>query len=662
MSDLGNVHEAIRAIIRGNLPAREFAKAAHDVFTISFVSSARRQRAIYLFMYLNPAKSIADAMLIDREILGLVADFDNLQSRTINVIKELISGSNNRLERTMAVVIHSDPRGDEKLRAWGREAGLTIIPVFRGKDGLPLEPDGLRRQLAQELFAADPFQVTGPVVHDMDFFGRGNDAAELLRQLEAGRIRSLFGIRKVGKTSMLNRVIKLARDRGSCRVAMIDCSVSEFCKLHAPEALRAVAKVAKMAATQGYAHVSDAVKRPDSELVPVFRDLWDQPNQRPLVLVFDEIDYITPDAPTARHWAVEFNEFWREFRALVQEAQRHQLTIALLIGGVSSKSFRVEAIDGVENAVLHFVPEEYLSPFARGASDAMIRDLGKRCGIRFSADARNWVASVCGDFPFWIRMACSHVHKALDVESRPIEVDVAMARSLLDEFVMAEGADIALVALRNLRRMHPEVVADLATCVSEGRVPLSRGRLLLRYGLGCQRGLDVIVESQMVREGLELLKAEPLHTFPLAEPVVSPDARIELAANEWAEELAVINRRRNQLERRLREFVRFALKLNAPKGSAWTEIVLKALSERRRTELSPLSADALLNKLFWLELDNIITRNWPVFEATLGDKNRFHSAMTLLNDRPDAHAKDIDLADVALQRRELAWLEERVSS
>jgi hypothetical protein len=33
--------------------------------------------------------------------------------------------------------------------------------------------------------------------------------------------------------------------------------------------------------------------------------------------------------------------------------------------------------------------------------------------------------------------------------------------------------------------------------------------------------------------------------------------------------------------------------------------------------------------------------------------------MQLLNDRPDAHAKEVDLADIALHRRELAWLEER---
>jgi hypothetical protein len=36
--------------------------------------------------------------------------------------------------------------------------------------------------------------------------------------------------------------------------------------------------------------------------------------------------------------------------------------------------------------------------------------------------------------------------------------------------------------------------------------------------------------------------------------------------------------------------------------------------------------------------------------------------MELLNDRPDAHAKEVDAADIALYRRELVWIEEKINS
>lgn len=416
-----------------------------------------------------------------------------------------------------------------------------------------------------------------------------------------------------------------------------------------------------MAATQGYAHISDAVARPNEDLLSVFREMWEVPGQRPLVIFFDEIDYVTPESQANSRWRSDFNPFWRDFRAFIQEAQRHHLTISLLVSGASSKSFRAEQIEGVENAVLHFVPEEYLSPFAPGAASAMIRDLGARCGLRFDDEAKRLIGEVAGYFPFWIRMLGSHLHHGIDVESRPLEVGSAVVEPLVNEFLAAEGADIAYVALRSLRRTHPQVIEELRTCAKQGAVPLRNGRLIARYGLGQQQGMTVSVQSQMVRAGLELLESAPETYDNAGDASSSADHGLMLNDLEWAEELAVINRRQNLLERKLREFVRFSLKFNAQRGESWTDLLLRALPEQRRADLAPLSGEALLQKLYWKELESIINKYWSIFEASIGDKKRFQLSMGLLNDRPAAHAKDIDMADVALLRRELTWLEERIT-
>lgn len=69
-----------------------------------------------------------------------------------------------------------------------------------------------------------------------------------------------------------------------------------------------------------------------------------------------------------------------------------------------------------------------------------------------------------------------------------------------------------------------------------------------------------------------------------------------------------------------------------------------------------------MTKLFWKELGQIVVKLWDVFQTSIQDKKRFEQAIELLNDRFDAHAKDADAADLALQRRELGWLEERILS
>ena len=114
------------------------------------------------------------------------------------------------------------------------------------------------------------------------------------------------------------------------------------------------------------------------------------------------------------------------------------------------------------------------------------------------------------------------------------------------------------------------------------------------------------------------------------------------------------------LEQKLRGFIHYSLKFTSQTGESWVEKVLKSLNERSRAELAPLSGDALLGKLFWKDLGAVISKHWTSFEKIVGDKRRFETAMELLNDRPDAHAKPVDAADMALYRRELEWLEERL--
>ncbi len=658
---LRNVKDDIRAAVSADHIAAELAKAVDGLFTITFHRRFKEFEALYTSVYCKPTRNIGESLLLEREVLALVANFTDLQPRAFQIARRILEESNQRLDPSLLVVVHADRRGDERLRQWAHEAGIKVIPIYRPKAGAIPPKEILRRNLARELFAHDPFQVTGVVVSEADFFGRGNETLDLLRQLQAGRIRALFGIRKIGKTSLINRVITLARAAGNPRLAMVDCSVGAFNGLRAESALRALAKVCKLAATQGYAHITEALKRSDEELIPVFDDLWSKGGAPALAIVFDEVDYITPDSPTALHWRSDFLPFWREFRALVQEAQRHGLRIAVLVCGVSSKWFRRESIDGVENPVLFFVPEEYLAPFARPASIAMLRDLARRAGLEFDGAALSAIARFCCDLPFWMRMAGSHINRAIDVEGRPVSVSAKTVEALLQDFVATDGANIAEVAVEDLVRKDPEILALMRRASGAGRMPSAEGRLLQRYALASATGHTVTITGQMILAGLERIREVPVPTVPAAGSPPAEPASLALADGEWAEELSVINRRRVLLERRMREFVRVVLKLGLEKGRHWVDEVLKSLPEATRSTAFGLGGDAIMDKIYWQDLERIVCRHWPLFEKTVGDKRRFQLAMGLLNDRPDAHAKPVDAADLALYRRELTWLEEQLA-
>lgn len=657
-----NVNEEIKSQVGGDELAKNLAFALNNLFTVTSYKRTRAYNTNYTTIFCKPTKTIANSLLIDREVIALLTSYTIVQVRSIKVIQQMIAAQSPRLSPSIAIVLHSDKDGDDKLRNWGREDGITVIPIFRPRGSALPSSDVFRQRLSKELFSSDPFQITGPVSDDIDFFGRKNEALEMLRQLNSGRIRSIFGIRKVGKTSLINRLIKLATDSGNPRIAMVDCSVKDFYNLDADNALRALAKVSKMAATRGYAHITDALKRTDDDLVPVFDDLWEQGNNYPIAIIFDEIDYITPDSTQSPHWKSQFNDFWRELRVLVQEAQRHNVLIAILVSGVSSRCFRVPQINGHENSVLHFVPEEYIKPFRRQASMSMISDLSKRCGLVFEKKCQDFFAETCGDFPYWIRMAGSHIHRSIDIDNRPIEISIKKLEELLSEFVKSEGSEISAIAIKHMEHVYPELFIILAKCIKEGSVTITEGRLLERYGFAVKKGDSISVTSPMILGGYAVISNSISGQNLSYNEKATPKNYNQISSADWSEELAILNKRRNILERKLRDLIRFTFKIQIPKGSSWVEFVLNSIPQNRRNDMSSFSGDVIMEKLFWLDLLNIINKNWLYFESTIGDKKRFEAAMDLLNDRPDAHAKLIDLADIALQRRELTWLEEKVLS
>lgn len=664
---LTNVHPDFLTAVSGDALASEVSSALVGIFDISSFRNHRKYGAKIGTLFCKPTQTVTRSLLLERQVLALIVNYSDVQARTITVAEEIIAANNPQLDPGFAIIIHADRDGDNKLRNWGKERNITVLPIYRPKAGVLPNSKALRQLLAHELFSSDPFQVTGPVALDIDFFGRREESKEFLRQLQHGRLRAIFGIRKAGKTSVINRIIRSARESSGLSIAMIDCSMEEFYRLNAQEALKALSKTVNMAATRGYAHISEALTGAARDLSATFDDLWKSPRRAPIVLVFDEVDYITPASPTAAHWAAEFNDFWRKLRVVVQEAQRQNAHLAMLVAGVSSKFFRVEQIGGAENSALHFIPEEYLSPFARGASGSMLADLGRRCGLHFTKEAKDIIAEGCGDFPYWIRVMGSYCHKVLDIESRPLDIDATQASILLNDFAISDGQEIVRVALEDLGRKYPEILDLLRECSSSADgIPVEKGRLLVKYGLAVGKGKKCNISSLLIKSGLRQFSLSSVANSPASSETPASVGRIsgklQFDDGEWAEELALLNKRRNILEKRLRDFIRFTLKARSTKESPWSEQVLSGISKERRASLSSLSSDQLMTKLFWKELGQIVVKLWDVFQTSIQDKKRFEQAIELLNDRFDAHAKDADAADLALQRRELGWLEERILS
>jgi hypothetical protein len=144
----------------------------------------------------------------------------------------------------------------------------------------------------------------------------------------------------------------------------------------------------------------------------------------------------------------------------------------------------------------------------------------------------------------------------------------------------------------------------------------------------------------------------------------APDLADSGFLDEWAKDIAAVGKRRNVLERKMRDLVLNWIRLDSAKDQAkqsTKDRILTVIPTKQRVLFENSGADVLIEKLLWTQLTQLIEREWEIFGRVFGDKQKFHSDCNLINDRFDAHAKSADKADFALYRRALTQLEERIN-
>jgi len=233
-------------------------------------------------------------------------------------------------------------------------------------------------------------------------------------------------------------------------------------------------------------------------------------------------------------------------------------------------------------------------------------------------------------------------------------------------FVEVEGAALAEVALNHLFRVHPDIYEPARSVIDGGRHSKSEPLIatLLRYGVLAETSGRIHFESIMIEEGMRLYNAKRL--LPANAPQPSDDGAaqpLRYTLDEWADELALINAQRNKLEKRLRSmalnFIKFS-SLQTQGGDGPSARIHKAIEKMRQDKLKQFPADDLIEKLLWSELVRLIEKEWQLFSPIFHDLRLFKEHSSIVNDRPDTHAKEVDAADLARYRSSLRWLEDAV--
>lgn len=268
-------------------------------------------------------------------------------------------------------------------------------------------PDNLfsdqRRAILNRIYEAmglrDLFGMAGHITNRHELYGRKSELAQISREIQEGHSVGIFGLRRVGKTSLLLAVQSIVEETKRGTVVRIDLDKISYMKMRWWELLELTASQFSEAGLRLRFAEGDA---PNHFELAVQE--WLRRNVgKHLVIAFDEIEHITPGTAPFDHWQNDYFFFWNTFRSIARSNPR----FSFLICGVNAKSVEAPQIGAYQNPIFNGVNATYLSMFDIEQCRLMTKSIAKKILLSFDDDAIVKLHNEFGGHPYLYRQACS---------------------------------------------------------------------------------------------------------------------------------------------------------------------------------------------------------------------------------------------------------------
>ena len=359
------------------------------------------------------------------------------------------------LNSSLAFVVIPGPNdlGDYFMSILG-ENNEVIVPlddITLRQQGLPVEV--LRDVLARFLGSRDLYNSTLPV-SGRRFFGRERLLVELTEQIHQGQFLGIYGLRKMGKTSLIYQLrdeklrgdavaysdlqASLSLTVGSCAPLYWELERDLYNRLR--ERQSDAAKILRLGKIERYSDLPQNLKNTALIFAEDIRELLEAIRSNrvqeftKLVIVLDELERILP---LAGQLGIDgYVEFFGLLRGLAQIERYRGLLSSVVVAANAAISERAYW-DGRENPVFALYKPVFLQAFSRDVCVEMIRKLGKGMSVYWNDDAIDTVYAETGGHPFLTRALCGQLTR--HHVTRPLTVTVDMVNAQILPFIRDEG-------------------------------------------------------------------------------------------------------------------------------------------------------------------------------------------------------------------------------
>jgi hypothetical protein len=629
-------------------------------FDVTWGASRRRFGSNISAFFLKPEQIFSEMFGIEREVLLLISEYETVEPRIMQAASAILAEApaKGRVESLLFILLSPANNLLESVGTMVSDNAQSKIPIPFGVSETKLPPNAffVKKRFQQHLFSRDLFDIAQPISSDQYFFGRNAIVMELRDALKNSENIGLFGLRKMGKTSLIFKLKRLVEEESLGTVVYIDLQDAALYSLRWWQLLDEIRRRLPAAGPGISANEATSARMLRTDIQGLRHK---RPDQKVLIAL-DEIEHIAPVLRMRPHWDSDFLDFWKTLRA-IQNENRH---ISFLVCGVNASVIETPTYNGHDNPLFSLAKVRYLASFNREELRQMIRTLGGFMGMTFSEDWYDDLLASYGGHPLLARLACSFIFKRIPQHAeRPVHTTnhtFSECRQECDQSLFPFGSHI----LGMLTKWYPEEYKLLKE-LAHGNVTLF------------SKSITEVPKYRNHLYGYQLVQGDPPRlSIPfLRDYLIAEDAATQaMVANQGLiagvdptqEDFVEISRLRNRLEPKLRRFVKRVLKSHLG-SERWIDAILAVVPTQDQKKLQGVDKDIILGERIYLStLITVIDQNWKYFchlESSPPDKRVTKDQVKVLLEyvnaqRKDAHAKPINESELAALKLAV-WAVER---
>ncbi|MBM3238430.1 AAA family ATPase [Candidatus Poribacteria bacterium] len=329
------------------------------------------------------------------------------------------------------------------------ESGFTIVPFTIYAIERALYEDRCLKEVFDTIKLwkgeTDLFGLSTPIRDPLWFFGREKVIDEIQEYIQSLQFVGIWGVRKVGKTSLLYQLMQKLRNDVHAYVDLQSVSSNvgalfskvldgfeRDIKLKFPDI-----KLPRLRKT--FKKTSDGIISEFTDAIVKLHDRVEgKRNNAKFILFIDEVDRLFPNKKGDVSGFSEYGSFLATIRGL---SQNYGFFVCIASGVEPTINLALlPGVGSIENPTYNFFKEVYLSYFERQEIDEMIERIASQLGIAFTESALNFVYERTCGHPYLSRLLCSAIMK---IREKKPKITINEARQglkfLLSSPVFTEG-------------------------------------------------------------------------------------------------------------------------------------------------------------------------------------------------------------------------------